>query len=75
MALGIHVHMNIAYGDPAVRDWVIHPKYLRNQLVPGAVRIDLDGKPAGTVTQAERETAYGHCSRYVHGYIGRNAKG
>ena len=58
LALGIHGNMKIAYGDEAMAAWVIHPRYLRNQLEPGAARIDLTGAEVGKVTQAERERAW-----------------
>jgi sRNA-binding protein len=39
-------------------NWTTHPKYLRNMLVPGAVRIDLAGNAAGVVSQEERECSW-----------------
>jgi sRNA-binding protein len=50
--------MGITYGDPAISTWVTHPRYLRNQLEPGAVRVDLTGAMVGKVTQEERERAW-----------------
>ena len=58
LALGIHDKMGIAYGDPAVGDWVLHPLYLRNCLAEGAKRIDLDGNSTSEVTFAEQERAW-----------------
>jgi sRNA-binding protein len=58
LARGIHANMGIAYGDPVVGTWVLHPRYLRNQLASGAVRIDLAGNAVGIVSQEEREVAW-----------------
>jgi sRNA-binding protein len=58
LALGIHANMGINYPDPAMFAWVTHPRYLRNLLVPGATRIDLEGQAAGVVTAEERERAW-----------------
>jgi sRNA-binding protein len=59
LALGIHANMGIAYGDnKAMENWVLHPKYLRNLLQPGAARLDLTGAVVGVVTQEERERAW-----------------
>jgi sRNA-binding protein len=59
LAFGIQANMGIAYGDnKAMENWVLHPKYLRNMLVPGTARVDLTGAMVGTVTQEERERAW-----------------
>jgi sRNA-binding protein len=46
------------YGDAAMERWCEHPQYLRNLLVAGAHRIDLDGNVVGVVSEAERAWAW-----------------
>jgi ProQ/FINO family len=51
---GVHHYMHPRLRD-ALRAWVQHPDYLHNITIPGAIRVDLDGRPAGEVTEAERQ--------------------
>src|SRR5262249_33943372 len=42
---------------PAMAAWVLHPRYLRNMLAAGAMRIDLNGNAVAPVTADERSYA------------------
>jgi hypothetical protein len=55
LMLGVHLHLHDPRLRAALRAWVQHPDYLHNITVPGAIRIDLEGRPAGEVTEAERQ--------------------
>lgn len=55
LMLGIHEQMGIAYPDQAMAAWTRHPIYLRNILIPGAVRIDLMGNVVSQIGLAERK--------------------
>ena len=55
LMLGVHLYLHDPKLRAALRAWVQHPDYLNNITTPGATRIDLNGRPAGTVTEAERQ--------------------
>jgi sRNA-binding protein len=58
LALGIPANAALPYPSEVLAQWTTHPKYLRNMLVPEAVRIDLEGNAVGVVTQEERECSW-----------------
>lgn len=55
LMLGVHLYLHDPKLRAALRAWIQHPDYLNNITTPGAIRIDLNGRPAGAVTEAERQ--------------------
>jgi sRNA-binding protein len=57
LKIGIDEDMNLVGRIDAMRHWVNHPVYLRH-LITGGQRIDLNGEPAGTISQQAQEFAW-----------------
>jgi ProQ/FINO family len=55
LKIGMHLDIHDLQLRAALRAWVQHPDYLNNITTPGAIRIDLNGRPAVVVTDAERQ--------------------
>jgi hypothetical protein len=55
LMLGVDRYIHDPQLRATLRAWVQHPDYLNNITAPGAIRIDLAGRPAGVVTEAERQ--------------------
>jgi sRNA-binding protein len=64
LKIGIHRDMGIGDYNDTMREWVTNRKYLKNLLVPNVVRIDLEGRPTGNVTDAERKYAAEQLNMY-----------
>jgi hypothetical protein len=57
LKLGIHHDLGLDGPSAVLRAWTCHPDYIHNVMIPGAMRIDLDGSPVELVTEAERTWA------------------
>jgi hypothetical protein len=57
LARDIHLQVHLPECDLALRQWMRHPRYLRN-LIAGGQRIDVRGRPVEQITQEERYQAY-----------------
>ena len=57
LKVGVDVDMGLVNRSEAMRQWVLHPQYLRN-VISGGERIDLNGEPAGVISKYEREDAW-----------------
>ena len=57
LKVGIHVDMGLEEGSEAMRWWVNHPIYLRH-LIARKERIDLEGKPAGVISEGTQAYAW-----------------
>jgi sRNA-binding protein len=57
LKVGIHADMGLTGRSEAMRWWVNHPLYLRN-VIAGGERIDLEGRPAGKISECTQEYAW-----------------